>query len=93
MKGKMKFVTGLIEEIINQSYEDGWNDCKENMTLQLLEEDRYKDLEKKFKIQKRRLSLAIKLLRYAKSTPCGANGQFDRFFEEVSDGESVDEYA
>lgn len=92
MSGKAEFIKKLIDELTNESYEEGWNDCKESMTSQQLQEDRYIELESKFKIQKQRLVLAIKLLRYAQRTPCGADGQFDRFFEEVPENELIDVY-
>lgn len=83
-------IKSQLDKLVNEAYEDGWNDCKENMILQLLNEEKYVQLENKFKLQKSRLNLAIKLLRYAQRTSCGADGQFDRFFEEVPEEETID---
>lgn len=88
MSVSLELVKDQLDKLINETYEEGWNDCKENMTLQLLNEEKYDQLQNKFRIQKSRLNLAIKLLRYAQRTPCGSDGQFDRFFED----EVIDDY-
>ena len=38
-------------------------------------------LQKENKELKKRLSLATNLIKFAKNSPCGSNGEFDRFFE------------
>ena len=75
----------LINQIADEAYEDGWKDCKENISLQKAHNEDYEVLRKSFIVQKRKLNLAIKLLRYAQMTECGKNGQFDRFFQEYSE--------
>jgi len=83
----------IIDKVIEAAYEEGWKDCKENLSLQpgvnyatynlLL--DTHNQMNRQYLIQKRKLSLAIKLIRYAQMTPCGKDGQFDRFFQEYSE--------
>ena len=81
---------------LNRKYEEGWSDCKENYSHQQFSPartesllDMVKELQKDNKLFKKKLALATKLLRYAQSTIYGAQGQFDRFFEEgcAYDGE------
>jgi hypothetical protein len=82
-------VKTLIDRLANEAYENGWDDCKENYSHQQFSPARtdmltqtVKVLQKENKDFKKRLTLATKLLRYAQKTPCGSQGQFDRFFEE-----------
>ncbi len=82
-------VKAQIDLLANESYEDGWNDCMKELAgqpfsaarTQQLEEN-YNILSKVNRIQKRKLSLAVKLLRMAQASECGKLGQYDRFFEE-----------
>jgi hypothetical protein len=82
-------IKAQIDQLANQSYEDGWNDCKENLSFQPFEAERTKRLEQECKelaeknrIQERKLRLAVRLLRLAQESECGQLGQYDRFIQE-----------
>ena len=82
-------VVSEISERMNKAYEDGWNDCLKQMSDESFSVARIRQLEINYKelkatniIQKRRLALAIRLLRLAQRSECGQLGQYDRFFEE-----------
>ena len=86
-----------IDILANESYEEGWADCKENYSHQQFSpartealSDTVRDLQKDNKLFKKKLALATKLLRYAQGTICGAQGQFDRFFDEGYNYDSLE---
>jgi hypothetical protein len=82
-------IKAQIDQLANDCYEDGWKDCKENLSLQPFEPERTERLERECKelaaknrIQAKKLNLAVKLLRSAQASECGQLGQYDRFFQE-----------
>lgn len=85
-------INSLVEKLEKLAYNRGWDDCKEYYAAQPYSAARtdnlsatVKDLQKDLKDVKKRLSLAVKLLRHAQASPCGQDGQFDRFFQERYD--------
>lgn len=79
----------LVDKLENETYDQGWADCKIHYAQQEFSpartkalSDTVRDLQKDNKLFKKKLALATKLLRYAQSSPCGSQGQFDRFFDE-----------
>lgn len=81
-----------ITEIKKRSFDDGFEAARTRYATEEFSPARTENLSKtvirlqsELKYHKKRLSLATKLLRYAQSTECGKNGQFDRFFEEGYD--------
>jgi hypothetical protein len=82
-------IKSQIDKLENEAYEDGWNDCKENIMLQPFNAEhtqlltlQCKELTEKNRIQEQKLRLAVKLLRLAQASECGQLGQYDRFFQE-----------
>jgi hypothetical protein len=71
----VELIKAKITTLANDCYEEGWNDCREYYAQVEL-------LEKENVVQKRRLSLAVRLLRLAQASECGQLGQYDRFFQE-----------
>jgi hypothetical protein len=85
----VELIKAQIDKLANDSYEEGWKDCKENLSLQPFNAERTEslaskceELTKQNRIQERRLRLAVKLLRHAQASECGQLGQYDRFFQE-----------
>lgn len=81
-----------IDKIAEEAYEEGYKDATEWYSKQPFSAARtdllsitVQNIQKDLKDTKRKLALATKLLRYAQTTPCGSQGQFDRFFEEGYD--------
>ena len=82
-------IKAQIDQLANDCYEDGWKDCKENLSLQPFEPERTERLERECeeltrqkRVQERKLRLAVRLLRMAQASECGQLGQYDRFFQE-----------
>jgi len=78
-----------IDALANERYEDGWKDCRNHYAKLPLESARVEhltlrcnELARQNRLQARRLSLAVKLLRLAQASECGQLGQYNRFFEE-----------
>ena len=81
-----------MDLLLERVYEEGYKSCFEYYSKQpfnaartdlLSEAVEY--LQKNLKHAEKKLTLATRLLKYAQSTPCGQQGQFDRFFEEGYD--------
>jgi len=78
-----------IDSIANEAYDNGWLDCKYYYSKQDFSAARtealsitVQGLQKENKQMKSKLAHATRLLRFAQTTPCGANGQFDSFFDD-----------
>jgi hypothetical protein len=85
----VELIKAQIDKLANDCYEDGWKDCKENISLQPFNAEhtqllkiRCDELSRQNRIQERKLRLAVKLLRLAQESECGQLGQYDRFFQE-----------
>ncbi len=86
---KIEDLKRQLDIAINEAYEEGWEDCKENAshlefspvrTQYLM--DKCAELAKQNRVQESKLRLAVKLIRLAQSSDCGKLGQYDRFFQE-----------
>jgi hypothetical protein len=75
-------IKAQIDELASELYDNGWKDCRDHYASLPLNSAKTERLEKENIIQKRRLSLAVKLLRMAQASECGQLGQYDRFFQE-----------
>lgn len=87
-----------IDSLANEAYTDGWNDCLLHLAKQSFSpartqqlEKNFKELNLKFRLQEKKLRLAVRLLRHAQRSECGQLGQYDRFFDEGYH-EGIDEY-
>jgi len=70
------------DKLVAEVYDKGWEDCRDYYASLPINPAKTEMLEKENLIQKRRLALAVRLLRLAQTSECGKLGQYDRFFEE-----------
>ena len=77
-----ELIKAQIDKLANELYDNGWKDCRDHYASLPLNPAKTERLGKENIVQKRRLSLAVKLLRLAQASECGQLGQYDRFFEE-----------